>query len=220
VLRPRRSRLVAAAFALALLPIAAEAAGSEGIGRPYDSGDLTSATLDLPDLPEGWVEARPSDPQAPAVGWCNGPPAPARADQAGMISMIAVAFVGDPELGPRIDENIYLFRGRADARKFFSSSERLILGCKSYNTLSTSDPPIISATSSARLRFPELGHQSFAVRNDRTTTKPGVDPWVEELVYVRLDNAVIVLGVSAGDVEKGAFEPIARAAVLRLRTMR
>ena len=45
--------------------------------------------------------------------------------------MIAVAYVGDPEQGPRIDERSSLFRGKQDARKFFTSSDHVIFRCKS-----------------------------------------------------------------------------------------
>ena len=102
-----------------------------------DSGEVTAALLTLRDLPfRHWQYVAVLAP--PSTGRCNGPTAAGRAENAGVMARGSVRFRGDLQLGPSVDEDIYVFPNKDRAGAFMSASKMAALSCTTTR-LSSSD---------------------------------------------------------------------------------
>src|SRR2546422_460513 len=114
-------RFVAFAAVAATLVVLSSTAEANN-ANTLDSGEVTAALLKLRDLPfRHWQYA--ASKSLPSTGRCNGQTAFGRAESTGMMSKGSVHFQGDAEVGPSVDEDIYVFPSKAKASAFVSRSK-------------------------------------------------------------------------------------------------
>jgi hypothetical protein len=211
------------ATGLVVLPASA---APESRSHTLDASELQAALLTVKDLPRlddsrftGWTST-PEEPPS-SVGRCDGPNALTRATNAGVMARGSVNFASQPDLGPGVSEQIYVFPSAAKAGTFLAQSKAAAMACTT-SRLPQADQSVVTLETS-RLPFLAIGDQRFATKDRVSRTypdpaRPTPEPSISDAAYMRENNVVIVVGASGKDVDTSTFEGIAFNALLRLKS--
>jgi hypothetical protein len=203
-----RARRTWAATALVALAGALAGCGGDGGGSASTSApsgfDPQQALLQLSDLPAGWVQD-PPDPEARRASPCGVTFADSAREEA------QTAYSLD-EL-PTLRLNVFSF-APGEAEKAIGALRAALPDCPPA-TLEVNGQQVTAITEP--IRFPQLGDESIAVRQDFTLQG---FPFTGLGVATRVGDGITgVILADLGSVDRAELERFARLAVARLRSV-
>src|SRR5262249_36850515 len=114
---------------------ATEAVGFDAKTKPkpvaLSNEQIAAALLALDDFPAGWAAYQNpfSNAASATEGFCNGPNAQARAQNAGVVGAGTSAFAQDPQNGPLIDEQMFSFPTTDAAKSMMKATTDQVKAC-------------------------------------------------------------------------------------------
>jgi hypothetical protein len=196
--------------ALSVLVITAvtapEAVGFDAKKKPkpvaLSNEQIAAALLALDDFPAGWaaLQGQASNAASATEGFCNGPNAQARAQNAGVVGAGTTDFAQDPQNGPIISEQLFSFPTTDAAKLMMKTTSDQVKACTSAFPVtppSGSPAGLTLQDTVTALSFPKFGaDQASALRESTTRQLDGQNigqPSIGDTVYFRKGNHVLAV---------------------------